>query len=69
MQQRVCNTRFLRELLVSEEKAAELKKEAMHLPSWDLTQRQVWDIELLLTRNNRNNTFLCIALRICVSFL
>jgi len=39
---------FLRELLVAEEKVAELKKEAVHLPSWDLTQRQVWDIELLL---------------------
>jgi sulfate adenylyltransferase len=25
-----------------------LKKEVVHLPLWDLTQRQVWDIELLL---------------------
>ena len=48
MQERAGNTGFLRELLVTEEKVAELKKEAVHLPSWDLTQRQVWDIELLL---------------------
>jgi sulfate adenylyltransferase len=48
MQEKVGETRFLGELLVSEERAAELKKEAVHLPSWDLTQRQVWDIELLL---------------------
>jgi sulfate adenylyltransferase len=26
----------------------ELKKEAVHLPSWDLTFRQIWDAELLL---------------------
>jgi len=48
MQERVGMPVFLRELLVAEEKIAELKKEAVHLPSWDLTQRQVWDIELLL---------------------
>ncbi|MHC4126310.1 MAG: adenylyltransferase, partial [Planctomycetota bacterium] len=48
MQQREGDTRFFKELLVSEEEVLELKKEAMHLPSWDLTQRQVWDIELLL---------------------
>lgn len=49
MQERLGNTDFLRELLVGEERVAELKKEAVHLPSWDLTQRQVWDIELLLS--------------------
>lgn len=38
----------LKELLVDEQRAAELKKEAVYLPSWDLTPRQVWDIELLL---------------------
>ena len=48
MQERAGSRVFLRELLVAEEKAAELKKEAVQLPSWDLTQRQVWDIELLL---------------------
>ncbi|MHC4543141.1 MAG: bifunctional sulfate adenylyltransferase/adenylylsulfate kinase [Planctomycetota bacterium] len=45
---KVDNTKFFRGLLVEGIKAAELKKEAIHLPSWDLTQRQVWDIELLL---------------------
>ena len=48
MQERAGTPVFWEELLVAEEKAAELKKEAVHLPSWDLTQRQVWDIELLL---------------------
>ena len=48
MQERAGTPVFLRELLVAEEKVAELKKEAVHLLSWDLTQRQVWDIELLL---------------------
>ncbi len=38
----------LKELLVDEQRAAELKKEAIYLPSWDLTPRQVWDTELLL---------------------
>lgn len=38
----------LKELLVEESKAKELKEESVYLPSWDLTQRQVWDIELLL---------------------
>ncbi len=38
----------LKELLVGEERARELKEEAIYLPSWDLTQRQVWDMELLL---------------------
>ncbi len=36
------------DLLVDELRAEELKQEAVYLPSWDLTQRQVWDIELLL---------------------
>jgi len=35
-------------LLVSEERAQELKEEAVVLPSWDLTFRQIWDLELLL---------------------
>jgi sulfate adenylyltransferase len=35
-------------LLVSAERAKELKREAVHLPSWDVTFRQVWDLELLL---------------------
>jgi sulfate adenylyltransferase len=48
VQERAGNPVFWEELLVSEKKASELKKEAVHLPSWDLTQRQVWDIELLL---------------------
>lgn len=38
----------LRDLIVSEEKAKDLKQEAIYLPAWDLTQRQLWDIELLL---------------------
>ena len=35
-------------LLVDEERALALRQEALHLPSWDLTPRQVWDTELLL---------------------
>jgi sulfate adenylyltransferase len=35
-------------LLVDEGRAAELKSEAVHLPSWDLTFQQLWDLELLL---------------------
>ena len=38
----------LKELLVDENRVKELREEAIYLPSWDLTQRQVWDIELLL---------------------
>ena len=38
----------LKELLVDEDRVKELREEAIYLPSWDLTQRQVWDIELLL---------------------
>ena len=36
------------ELIVDESRAKELKEEAVYLSSWDLTQKQVWDIELLL---------------------
>jgi len=35
-------------MIVGEEKLGTLKEEAAYLPSWDLSQRQVWDIELLL---------------------
>ena len=38
----------LKELLVDENRVKELREEEIYLPSWDLTQRQVWDIELLL---------------------
>jgi sulfate adenylyltransferase len=34
-------------LMVSKERAEELKREAVHLPSWDLSFRQIWDLELL----------------------
>jgi len=34
-------------LLVDKERAQDLKREAVHLPSWDLTFRQIWDLELL----------------------
>ncbi len=33
--------------MVGKERAQELKQEAVHLPSWDLTFRQIWDLELL----------------------
>jgi sulfate adenylyltransferase len=33
--------------MVSKERAEELKREAVHLPSWDLGFRQIWDLELL----------------------
>ena len=38
----------VRTLLVSPERVAELKQEAVHLPSWDLNFRQIWDSELLI---------------------
>jgi sulfate adenylyltransferase len=38
----------LKELLVSTPEADELYREALRLPSWDLTIRQVCDVELLL---------------------
>ena len=34
--------------MVSSKRAQELKTEAVHLPSWDVTFRQIWDLELLL---------------------
>ena len=40
--------RLLKPLSVDPTRAVELKKEAVHLPSWDLSSRQVWDLELLL---------------------
>jgi len=36
------------DLRVGEERAAELKAQSRHFPSWDLTARQVCDLELLL---------------------
>ena len=41
-------THTVEQLLVAGDRVAELKKEAVHLPSWDLTFRQIWDAELLL---------------------
>ncbi len=38
----------LQELLVDRSTAQDLKEEAVELPEWHLTPRQVWDIELLL---------------------
>ncbi len=38
----------MEQLLVDPDRSKELKREAVYLPSWDLSQRQVWDIELLL---------------------
>lgn len=38
----------LKNLIVDDQRAKKLREEAVYLPSWDLTQRQVWDIELLL---------------------
>ena len=35
-------------MIVAEDRVNELKAEAIHLTSWDLSQRQVWDLELLL---------------------
>src|SRR5256886_17146834 len=35
------------DLRVSEERAAELKAQSRHFPSWDLTARQAFDLELL----------------------
>lgn len=35
-------------LLVDGDRAAALKAESVHLPSWDLGFRQLWDLELLL---------------------
>jgi len=38
----------LKNLVVSEERAAELKKESTDWPSWDLTPRQLCDLELIV---------------------
>ena len=38
----------LRNLIVSSGRAAELREESRHWPSWDLTERQLCDLELLL---------------------
>ena len=38
----------LKELIVDETRANELKEEVIYLPSWNLTLRQIWDVELLL---------------------
>lgn len=38
---------ILQQLLVDDETARELRAKAVHLPSWDLTPRQVYDLELL----------------------
>ncbi|MBI5971251.1 MAG: bifunctional sulfate adenylyltransferase/adenylylsulfate kinase [Deltaproteobacteria bacterium] len=38
----------LKDLIASEKKAEALKTEAMGYVSWDLTERQLWDIEMLL---------------------
>jgi sulfate adenylyltransferase len=38
----------LKELLVDEEKAQQLKSQAIVFPSWNLTPTQTWDLELLL---------------------
>ncbi|MEM1315148.1 MAG: bifunctional sulfate adenylyltransferase/adenylylsulfate kinase, partial [Pseudomonadota bacterium] len=42
------NTAPIPELYVSPDSAAKLKKEAADLPSWDLTPRQICDLELLM---------------------
>lgn len=39
----------MKELIIrDEQRVSELKEETVHLPSWDLTPRQMWDTELLL---------------------
>ncbi|MEM9010473.1 MAG: bifunctional sulfate adenylyltransferase/adenylylsulfate kinase [Pseudomonadota bacterium] len=44
----VANLKPIPELYVSAESAAKLKQEAADLPSWDLTERQICDLELLM---------------------
>jgi len=39
----------LKELIVAEAEAEALKEEARDLVSWDLTERQMWDVEMLLS--------------------
>ena len=38
----------LKDLMLSEKEAEALKVEARSFPSWDLTERQIWDTEMLL---------------------
>ncbi len=38
----------LKDLVVDETRAQKLKSEATQMPDWDLTERQLWDVELLL---------------------
>ena len=38
----------LKNLIVDAGRSVEIKKEAVHLPSWDPNDRQIWDCELLL---------------------
>ena len=45
--QRNCGVR-VRDLLADDEGRARLRGESVRLPSWDLTSRQIWDIEMLL---------------------
>ena len=40
--------RLPKPLMVGPERAAELREEALHLPSWDLHDNQLWDLELLM---------------------
>jgi len=42
------NTAPIQELYVSHESASKLKIEAGELPSWDLSPRQICDLELLM---------------------
>lgn len=39
---------FVHDLILPKERIFEIKKEFCNLPSWELSQKQVWDIELLL---------------------
>ncbi len=41
-------TTGVRPLLCDADRAAQLKEEAVRLPSWDLNDHQIWDLELLL---------------------
>jgi sulfate adenylyltransferase len=38
----------LKQLVVEETRAEKLKSESTELPDWDLSQRQMWDVEMLL---------------------
>ena len=41
-------TMSVKSLIVDSARIAEIKQEAVRLPSWDLNDRQIWDCELLL---------------------